>query len=444
MRLVHLGHATWLLEAARLRILFDPILGPTHSGGTFSIVPRRRLEPRSLRPDFIFVSHAHPDHFDPESLAALAKADPDSVLVTSDALIAEVAGIVGFRTVRQIAPGTRIDLDGDLALVTTPSRAPDVEWGVVAMDASGVVWNMIDTVFESPAEVRTLRNVATAKRGVDLALAPIQPMREIALATAGLVGFDPRQYAHMLSCALAVESKTVVPSAAGDAHAPPFTAMNSWVYPVCRERAARDFAALATPGTRILLPDLGDALVVEGGATSIEAGAFEVERLGDDPSRAFRPLEPAPLRDPDLPGHGSAAYRARIDPWVRDVLAPSLARSLSGREDLGDIRFVLEVIYPDSREAFTLDRRGGVRDGGDEEYEVLDVVAASMFWEVIEGRRGWGEVLLAGLLRSSIRGVSTHDGTPRPLAVAPMFLYYALSYAESLRRAALHRARSAA
>ncbi len=442
MRLVQLGHATWLVEAGQLRLLCDPVLGPGHSGGTFSFVPRRRIDARDLRADFVFVSHAHPDHFDPESLAALAKADADSIVVTPDAIVAEVARLVGFRSVRSVPPGTRIELDGDLVVMTTPSRAPEVEWGVLALDRSASVWNMIDTVFEGPAEVRRIRDATTAGRRVDLALAPVQPMREVALATAGWVGFDFRQYEHMLACATAVDAAHLVPSAAGDVHAPPFDAMTAWVQPVSRDRAGRDVERLA-PATRVLYPRVGEALVVEGGTVGIEPGGVPLEMLGDAAVRAFRPLEAAPLVDPNLLGLPEQTYRDRIRRWLADDLAPALARSLAEREDLAAVRLSLEVVYPDAREGVTFDRHGRMRDGVDDEYEVLNIAAASMLYEVIEGRRGWGEPLLAGLLRSSVRGIAVVGGVARHLSIAPMFLYYALPYLESARRAALHRAREA-
>jgi hypothetical protein len=302
---------------------------------------------------------------------------------------------------------------------------------------------MIDTVFASTSEVVSAREMATGGRAVDLCLAPIQPMREIALATADHVGFDAKQYRHMLACAAAVGARHLVPSAAGDAHAPPFTALNAWVYPVTRERAARDLVALA-PGTRTWLPAVGEALVLEGSDVGVAPGDVAVELLGDDPSRAFRPLEPAPLVDFNLPGLDVATYRVRIGDFVRDELAPKLREALSSRDDLGDIRMVLEVVYESTREAFTFDRFGGVTAGGIDEYEVLNVAAGSLLWEVIEGRRAWGEPLLAGALRASVRGVSIVDGVVRPLSIATMFPYYALSYAESVRRAALYRARRAA
>ncbi|NUO54552.1 MAG: MBL fold metallo-hydrolase [Polyangiaceae bacterium] len=441
VRLVHLGHATWLVDAAGLRLLCDPLLGQAHSGGTFATVPRRTIEASSTRADFIIVSHAHPDHFDPESLAALARVDADTVVITPEPLVAEVARIVGFRTVREVAPGTRVDLDG-LSLVTTPSRAPDVELGVVFLDRAAAVWNMIDTVFDTPNEVRQIREAAVGDRRLDVALVPVQPMREIALATAGHVGFDARQYLHMLACAKEADSACYVPSAAGDAHAPPFDAMNAWVYPVSRERAAADLARFA-PSARVLMPDVGDAMVVEGGAVAVERGDVDFELLGGDPSRSFRPLEPAPLVDPNLLGLPASTYKERIVAWLRSDLAPALASTLGRRDDLGDLRLSLEIVSTDGREGFSFDRFGRIRDGIDPEYEVLVVAAASMLWEVIEGRRGWGEPLLAGLLRSSVRGISIVGDFGRPLSIAPIFLYYALSYGESVRRAAIHRAREA-
>jgi L-ascorbate metabolism protein UlaG (beta-lactamase superfamily) len=443
VRFVNLGHACWLLEAGALRILFDPVLGRTHSGGTFEITPPRRIDVSSLRADFVLVSHAHPDHFDPESLALLARADPDTVLVTPDPLVAEVASTVGFAVVRETEPGTRIELDGGLVLTTTPSAAPDVECGVVATDASGCVWNMVDTVFHGPAEVRRIRDLSTAGRRVDVALAPLQPMREIALATAGWVGFDPAQYASMISCAAAVEARYVVPSAAGDAHAPPFDAMNAWVYPVSRRRAARDLAAF-DPACEVLTPDLGEALVVERGDVAVGPGDVVIERLGAEPARTFRPLEPAPVSDPNLSGYDAAAMRGEIGAWISSSLAPALARELGGREDLAAATFVLEVVYPDGREATTLDALGRSRPGFDDEYTVLNVVAASMLVDVVRGRRSWGEPLLAGALRSSIRGAWIAPGAARRLSVAPMFVYYALPYRESVERAARDRASRAA
>jgi L-ascorbate metabolism protein UlaG (beta-lactamase superfamily) len=95
VRLDHLGHASWLVEAEGLRLLFDPVLGPTHHGGVFEAWPRRSVDEGALAPDFVFVSHAHADHFDVPTLSRLLARDEDLVVVTPDPLVAWAARALG-------------------------------------------------------------------------------------------------------------------------------------------------------------------------------------------------------------------------------------------------------------------------------------------------------------------------------------------------------------
>jgi L-ascorbate metabolism protein UlaG (beta-lactamase superfamily) len=441
VRLTCLGHAFWLLEAGALRIVMDPLLGSHHTSGLFEVIPRRTIDARSLRPDFILVSHAHLDHFDTASLHHLAQLDPESCVVTPDALVAEVCALLGFRTVHTAEPGTRLELDGGLALTLTPSAAPDVEWGVLAEDRSGVAWNLVDTLLKGRSEVRRVRDLASPKRRVDVALAPLQPMREIALATADFVGFELSHQRHMLECAAAIEASCVVPSASGDAHAAPFDAMNAWVYPVSAERAAADFSAYA-PGSRVVAPALGEALVIDGGDIGVTAGSVAMERGSAADPRIFRPLDPAPLVDPNLRDVPVSVLRERITSWVASALSPAVARAFGRDAALARLRLVLEVVLPGDRMAFTLDGGGNVKARFDPEYDILNAVAGSMLLDVIEGRRGWYEPLLSGSLRSSVRGCLTAPGEARPILIGPMFVYEAIPYRLSSERAARWRARS--
>lgn len=439
MQLTCLGHAFWLLEAGGLRVAMDPVVGTHHTDGLFEILPRRAVDARSLRPDFVLVSHAHFDHFDVPSLAELARLDADTPVVTPDPLVAEACEILGFRTVRTVAPGTRLDLAGGLSLALTPSRAPDVEWGVLAQDASGAAWNMIDTLLSGPDDVRQVRDLACPGRRVDVALAPLQTMREVALATADFVGFVAGHHRHLLACAAAVEARYVVPSAAGDAHAPPFEAMNAWVYPVSAERAERDLAAFA-PATRVLSPAVGEAITIDRGEVSIGPGRVEIARGPNGDPRVFRPLDPAPLVDPNLRGAEVAPMRDRIARWVVEELQPAIDRAAS----FAGLALVLEVVLPGDRMAFSLRAGSAPRPGFDAEYDVLNAVAGSMLLDVVEGRRAWYEPLLAGLLRSAVRGCAVGPGRAERLLVGPMFVYEAIPYRRSTERAALGRARALA
>ncbi|MEW1953207.1 MBL fold metallo-hydrolase [Terrabacter sp. NPDC080008] len=75
MRVTHLGHACLLVEAADRRILIDP--------GSFS---SGFEELTGL--DAVIVTHNHFDHFDPERVAALLRANP-TASVHTDPLTAE-------------------------------------------------------------------------------------------------------------------------------------------------------------------------------------------------------------------------------------------------------------------------------------------------------------------------------------------------------------------
>ena len=79
MRWYPLGHAMALAEVSGLRLLFDPLLDDSHHGGVFEVFPPRRLDVEALRPDFVLISHRHPDHFDVRSLRRLSKLDPDTI-----------------------------------------------------------------------------------------------------------------------------------------------------------------------------------------------------------------------------------------------------------------------------------------------------------------------------------------------------------------------------
>lgn len=74
MLVTYLGHAAILLEAGGRRLLMDPwLVDPTYHG-TWWHFPPLELGPRDLPPiDYLYVSHEHPDHFDPPTLAQLDK-----------------------------------------------------------------------------------------------------------------------------------------------------------------------------------------------------------------------------------------------------------------------------------------------------------------------------------------------------------------------------------
>ncbi len=432
MRWTSLGHATWLLEAGELRILFDPVLFETHHGGVFGVVPPREIAVDRLRPDFVIVSHRHTDHFDLPSLKALAERDPDSVVVAFDPLIVRAARRLGFATVHEIPTGHHIALDG-VELFTTPSTAP-LEWGVMAATADGVAWNQIDTVHPSVSAVRdTLADAARAfGRQEPLALAMVrwQPMLEIAAQTGGALGFPYAYYRQNLEQIAATSARALVPTAAGARHLPPYDAMDRLVYPVPEARVLRDLAR-RLPDTRVFAGEIGATFVVEGGQTHVERGTDLVSTTPAEETRHFSPLTVPALVDPDPRGLGREAVRTRVDAWVREVLAPGLVPVRAARH----LVLCLDVALPGGgRDGFTV-CDGRVERGLDGDWDGLVEVAGSYLLDVIDGERNWGDVLLGGMVRGATRAYDVDDGKgleARPLGV--IFLYHVLPYDEAFER----------
>jgi hypothetical protein len=71
-----------------------------------------------------------------------------------------------------------------------------------------------------------------------------------------------------------------------------------------------------------------------------------------------------------------------------------------------------------------------VRDGIDEDHDLLNVTSLSALTAVLEGRISWVDALLAGHLRASDRRLGAHRDQGNPL-----FVYLGLSPQESEARA---------
>jgi hypothetical protein len=427
-RWTSLGHASWLAEAGGLRILFDPLLGDLFHGGIHRVHPPRVVHAEALQPDVIVVTHAHPDHFDVPSLAELALRHPDAPVLTADPLVAAACRRLGFRTASVLQARRALPL-ADLVLLTTPSLAEIQEWGVALSDGHSVVWNQVDSVLDVPT-VRDVRAGMAAELGsdrVDLGLVHWSPLREIQAVTAGDLGFPLRDWAEKLAAIAALEAGAVTPAAAGFRHLEPFAWRDAHVFPATEDRLARDLA-LAAPATRVLPCPPGSALVVEGAAVGVEAGSPLATPLPFEPLPAWVPLAVPEVVDPALGGEVAETVRACVDPWITAELVPAVAHHAARLPR--SLRLVLDVALPGGERAvhtFVADAGSvhhTVGDRIDPEHDAVVVVAGSMLADVIEGRRHWGEPLLAGVLRSARR----HNGVP------VMFPYWALPYRRSVER----------
>jgi Beta-lactamase superfamily domain len=445
----YLGHAGWLATLGGddgLRIVFDPLLADTHHGDVFEVRPARTIDASALRADFIVISHRHPDHFDVQSLRLLAQQDPDSVVLTSDALVERAARAVGFTTVARVDALHRIELDGAV-LLTTPSFGTELEWGVMVATAEGVVYNQVDSVMRNTADVRELMRRAAdgldrpeLRQRLDFGLVRWQPLREIQAALADEAGFPTADYADVLEQVAAMNPAAAVPASAGNAHTPRYAGMNHVVYPLDEGRFRRDLAARC-PNTQIFAPITGGTYRIAGGSVTQHSDRCGFVELHEPlvPQR-FEPYRLPPLVDDDPRSPGELDQRARA--WLDETLRPALVAAFPNMGSDRPVVLALDLVGAENRQrlAYVVDAHDARRDdGAAEDYDVLNAIAVSQLVDVIDGRRHWGEPLLAGKIRVSRRAYRVDAHGLQPLRVAPIFLYYALSYADSDERWVNHQ-----
>lgn len=127
MLVTYLGHAAVMLEAGGTRILMDPWLVDPSYDGTWWHFPPLALGARDLpRLDYLYVSHEHPDHFDPATLQQLDKSVHVLIADFRKKRLRDQFAAMGFRTI------TELPFDREFACgsggLTVRLIAPDRPW----------------------------------------------------------------------------------------------------------------------------------------------------------------------------------------------------------------------------------------------------------------------------------------------------------------------------
>ncbi len=458
-----LGHAGWLVEAAGLRVLMDPLLAEAHHEGTFAVHPDRRVDAAGLRPDLLLITHRHLDHFDLPTLRLLAEAGARPLVVTPDVLVAKAAEVLGFE-VCVLEAWAPLRLDG-LTLLPTPSLCAVREWGVWFHTPEGTAWNQVDTELRSAADVRAILTrtaeitgapgPAGAAPGPDLGIVRWQPLRQVEMLLSDALGMSLPLHARHLQIAAATGAGLTLPGACGARYLPPSGWMDAHAFPLTPARFFRDLRALR-PDLRTAVPVPGDVFCVRGGEVVQGARSGLVELLPDVAAdQRFLPWSIPELRDPaPAPGEGCredsplAQRAAEIDAWIASDLLPGLAREAPGWGLEFPVRLGLRLVWPGppgappphTERTFTVDRGPGgavtvmVGPGMDADCDAAVGIAASELRAVIAGRATWGRPLLGGLVRATVRGWRVTAAGPARAAVPPIFLYAGLSFDRSFLR----------
>jgi UDP-MurNAc hydroxylase len=161
MRLTFLGHAGWHVQTRGGSVLCDPWFTPAYFGSWFPFPRNDRLDPAAFgEVDYLYVSHLHRDHFDPDWLARNVSKRARVLLPEFGIdLLARELESLGFRDVIRTKHGERLELDGlavTVLAMTTPADGPLGDSALVLDDGTARVLNQNDA---RPGDLDELRDL---------------------------------------------------------------------------------------------------------------------------------------------------------------------------------------------------------------------------------------------------------------------------------------------
>jgi len=146
MKVTYIGHACILLESHGTRILMDPWLTDPTYHGTWWHYPPLEIGVHDLPPiDYLYISHEHPDHFDPPTLRHLDKGVPVLIANFQRKRFRDRLVELGFQNIRELSFGEPQALN-DTGL-TVRLIAPDRAWddsAILLSDRETTVLNVND------------------------------------------------------------------------------------------------------------------------------------------------------------------------------------------------------------------------------------------------------------------------------------------------------------
>ena len=392
MRATLIGHACWLIETEGGAVLTDPVFMDPFEEGTVTACPARQVDLTALPPlAAIIISHRHLDHYHLPSLAKLSRAVP--VLAPQDALLLHGLKELGFTDIRPLVGFQRLSIAG-LDVLPIPSVSDTfLELGTVLIDRSGVLLNQVDT----PMTGAVIRRIREEVGVIDVHLAMH--------ASQNFTFFEGRTqnlgeiHATNLSAALAVGARVVVPGAAGFRFVDTLDWLNPHLFPISRERFARDLRRLKSD-VRIEAVNPGDVLTIEGGQVrrSLQASPF-VSMTAEDTHRLDHdPTAPVPaLHDDNEAGYPLDFLVRFIEGFVGQLIPQLIQQGAAAGDSVVEeylrrgVVYRLELVFPDGSQrgwTWRFDQRPVSVQAEPGQPDVRKRIAASALADVCGGRRG--------------------------------------------------------
>jgi UDP-MurNAc hydroxylase len=161
MRILVTGHAGLLVHAGDSTILCDPWFNPAYFGAWVPFPDNSAVIPEVGKPDFLYVSHLHKDHFDARFLAE--HVDKSTTVLLPDFPIPqlrEALEMLGFSRFVQTRSGRPVELDGFRVAIATSTSVADGPIGDSAIAVDDGTTRILNQNDCHPRDLSSIRALA--------------------------------------------------------------------------------------------------------------------------------------------------------------------------------------------------------------------------------------------------------------------------------------------
>jgi L-ascorbate metabolism protein UlaG (beta-lactamase superfamily) len=359
MKLTLISHACWLIETIDFTILTDPVLGEVFDDNLCTACPTRRLNPDALPDiDAVYISHDHHDHFDPPTLAGLARRVP-LVICASDPHVLDAVRRLGFESIQPIKDFQAITIGQTKLHITPATNRLQSEHGLLVTDPDARIWNQVDSGFK-PEWLPLLR---VDDRALDVHIANFNAILINEPMSNGVTRYPYAPYGALLDTVRLARAKLAIPGAVGLSWVNRGAWLNNYLFPTNHQQFVDDVRGFEN-ATRaeILLP--GDMIEILEGEPRVHRQARPELVSTLDPQSLkrldFNPTRPLPtLIEQDkatritvgIEGHGDLITRNITVPAVGYATPGELAQAvdeilakINQRLASGDLEFLKDAL----------------------------------------------------------------------------------------------------
>ena len=146
--LTHLGHAGWMVQDRNFKAIFDPWLSPKgtffNSWHQFPDNSHMISDTLFKNLDFIYISHAHKDHYDPWTLHLVDKTTPILIPEFKDKTLRQNLQKLGFTKIEELLEEETFAIKGVKAQVIIEEGFNDRDSAIILCNESNKIINLND------------------------------------------------------------------------------------------------------------------------------------------------------------------------------------------------------------------------------------------------------------------------------------------------------------